>query len=306
MKLPGRDLVAERLADLGDAERRLLARELKRGLEVEEDALGGLRAQVDGRAGVLHRADRGLEHQVELARLGEVAVRMVAGQLRRRLAAADVRVLAAPSRASCEVVGAEAPLAGPALDERVAEPGQVARRLPGARVLDDRRVERDDVVALLDHRPPPGADHVVLQQHAVVPVVVGVGDAAVDLRRREDQAAPLAERDDLVHGHRAGHWARAGYRAREHAALYASSCERNVTICSLLGYLGRDGRNGPAPARAPRRLDRLARGAGLAARRPRQPAAAAATPEALLSGTPILRVPCRSTSIAASKATRSR
>src|SRR3954452_20797807 len=86
----------------------------------------------------------------------------------------------------------------------------------------------------------------------------------------------------------------------EHAALYACSCERNVTICSFLGYLGSDGRNGPAPAFASHRVDRLARGAGIAARGPRQPEAAAERLRAPLSGTPILRVPCRFTSIAAS------
>jgi hypothetical protein len=99
------------------------------------------------------------------------------------------------------VVLAPAPLAlAEALHERIAEAGEVAGGLPGARVLDDRRVERDDVVALLDHRLPPGVGDVVLEQDAVVPVVVGVGDAAVDLRRGEDQAAALTERDDLVHG----------------------------------------------------------------------------------------------------------
>ena len=34
-----------------------------------------------------------------------------------------------------------------------------------------------------------------------MPVVVRVADAAVDLRRGEDEAAALAEGDDLVHGH---------------------------------------------------------------------------------------------------------
>ena len=53
---------------------RLLARELQDVLEVDEDALGGLRAQVGDRAGVLDRADGRLEHEVELARVGEVAV----------------------------------------------------------------------------------------------------------------------------------------------------------------------------------------------------------------------------------------
>ena len=73
-EVAGRDLVAERLADLGDPERRLLARELQHVLEVDEDALRGLRAQVGGRAGLLDGADRRLEHQVEVARLGQVAV----------------------------------------------------------------------------------------------------------------------------------------------------------------------------------------------------------------------------------------
>src|SRR3712207_7720683 len=50
-----------------------------------------------------------------------------------------------------EVVRAPALLALPeALDERVGEAGQVARGLPRLRVQDDRAVEGDDVVALLD------------------------------------------------------------------------------------------------------------------------------------------------------------
>ena len=63
------------------------------------------------------------------------------------------------------------------------------------------RVQGDDVVALVDHRPPPRVLDVVLEQDAVVPVVVGVAEAAVDLRRGEDEAAALAQRHDLVHGH---------------------------------------------------------------------------------------------------------
>ena len=92
-KLPGRDLVAERLADLRDAERRLAPRELGDVLEVDEDALRGLGAEVRGRALVLERADVRLEHEVELARLGEVAVGRLAGPLA-RLAAAAARARA--------------------------------------------------------------------------------------------------------------------------------------------------------------------------------------------------------------------
>ena len=123
-----RDLVAKRLADLRDAERRLLARELQDVLEVDEDALRGLGAQVDGRARVLHGAHRRLEHEVEVARLGEVAVRSLAGVLGRLLGAGEL----------ADVVGAEALAALAAVDHRVGEAGEVPARLPRARVLEDR------------------------------------------------------------------------------------------------------------------------------------------------------------------------
>ena len=69
-EVPRRDLVAEGLADLRDAERRLLAREsLQRRLEVQEDALRGLGAQEDRRALLLPPGPIvRLEHQVERAR----------------------------------------------------------------------------------------------------------------------------------------------------------------------------------------------------------------------------------------------
>ena len=192
-EVAGRDLVAEGLADLGDAEGRLLAGEAEHVLEVDEDALGGLGPQVDLRALARDRADMGLEHQVELARLGELAAALRAAQLGARVAAFGFDRLA-------QVILAPALLAlAEALDQRVGEAFEVARGLPDPRVLEDRRVEGDDVVAFLQHRPPPLGLDVVLQQHPVVAVVVGRAEAAVDLRGGEDEAAPLAERDDLLH-----------------------------------------------------------------------------------------------------------
>ena len=121
-------------------------------LEVDEDALGGLGAQVDGRALVLHRAHVGLEHQVELARLGELAVRVAAA----RGAAAAHSGSAPPSLRLAQVVLAPAPLQSP----RHWTSGSVKpSRWPDASqvlgCMEDRRVEGDDVVALLDHRAPP-------------------------------------------------------------------------------------------------------------------------------------------------------
>ena len=190
-EVAGGDLVAEGLADLGDPEGRLLARELQHVLEVDEDALSGLGAQVGGRAGLLDGADGGLEHEVEVAGLGQVALVGLAGVLR----------WFAPAWQLAEVVGAEALLAGAAVDQRVGEAGEVAGGLPHARVLEDRRVDRDDVVALLKHRAPPLVLDVGLEQHAVMAEVVGRADAAIDLRGGKDEAPTLAEGDDLLHRH---------------------------------------------------------------------------------------------------------
>src|SRR5690349_7141150 len=129
-----RDLVAEGLADLGDAEGRLLAGEAEHVLEVDEDALRRLRSQVDLRALARDRADVGLEHQVELARLGELAAALRAAQLGAGVAALGFDRLT-------QMVLAPALLAlAQALDERVGEAFEVAGRFPDPRVLEDRRV----------------------------------------------------------------------------------------------------------------------------------------------------------------------
>jgi hypothetical protein len=60
------DLVAESLTDLGDAERDLHARRVHHVLEVDEDALGGLGAEVGDVAGIAAARRRTSEHQVEL------------------------------------------------------------------------------------------------------------------------------------------------------------------------------------------------------------------------------------------------
>ena len=115
---------------------------------------------------------------------------------------ASVKVsLLAAARAGVRVVELVEPeplLALLAVDERVGEVRQVAGRLPHRRRAEDRRVEADDVVAQLHHRPPPGVLHVAEHQHAEGPVVVGGPEAAVDLGAREHEAAALAQVDDLV------------------------------------------------------------------------------------------------------------
>ena len=133
-------------------------------------------------AGALHRPGVGLEHEVELAGLGEGAVLAAAR--------AGVRVV--------ELVEPE-----PLLAVRQSTSGSVkfarwpdASHTAGGLRIDG--VEADDVVAQLHHRPPPRVLHVAQHQHAEGPVVVGGPEAAVDLGGREHEAAPLAQVDDLV------------------------------------------------------------------------------------------------------------
>src|SRR5215212_962150 len=92
------------------------------------------------------------------------------------------------------------------------------------------RVERHDVVALEDHRLEPACPDVVLEQHAVVAVVVCRAEAAVDLGRREHEAAPPAQRDDLLHGHGVDrHGARRYRRAATSSATTEAPCAATAT-----------------------------------------------------------------------------
>ena len=93
-EVAGRDLVAEALADLRDPERRLPPRELKDVLEVDEDALRRLRAQVRLLARLLDDADARLEEQVEVlisgAAYGDPEIREnMRRELRERLIEAE-------------------------------------------------------------------------------------------------------------------------------------------------------------------------------------------------------------------------
>ena len=72
-EVPRRDLVAEALADLGDTERNFDPRAVADVLEVDKNALSSLGPEERRVLLVQHRADDGLEHQVELARVSQLA-----------------------------------------------------------------------------------------------------------------------------------------------------------------------------------------------------------------------------------------
>src|SRR5215472_15543757 len=95
-----------------------------------------------------------------------------------------------------QMVGAEPPVTGQALGERVDELRDMAAGLPDLAGQDHAGVQADDVVALGDHRLPPLALDVVLDLHAERTVVPGRPQAAVDLAGRVDDPPSLAQADD--------------------------------------------------------------------------------------------------------------
>ncbi len=205
------DLVAEGFADLADAEGQLAAGGALGVDEVGEDALGRLGTEIDGVLGVLGDSLERLEHQVELADIGEVVLaaggagdvlllhkvlHLLLGEGVDGLAELKA-VLVAP--VLDQLIGAEALLALLAVHQRIGEAGQVTAGHPGLGVHEDGGVLPHVVGVLLDKFLPPGLLDVVLQLHAQGTVVPGVGKAAVDLGAGEDDAAVFAEGDDLVH-----------------------------------------------------------------------------------------------------------
>ena len=136
-EVPGRDLVAERLPDLGDAERRAARGRVEHVLEVGEDRLRRLGSEIGERGAVVHGADSGLEHQVERTRLGQV-------------------VGAAFRTAAINMVGAPARLACAAVHERIGESILMAGVVQDVAVCQDGGIQPFDVVALIDHGAPPG------------------------------------------------------------------------------------------------------------------------------------------------------
>ena len=180
-RVAGGNFVAEGLADLGDAEGELAAGGVEDVFEVDVDALGGLGAEVDLRGGVFNGAHESLEHEVELAGVGEFA-------------------LAVGAFIGIEVVGAESLMADAAFYEGVGEAAEMAAGLPGGGVHEDGGVESNGVVAVLEDGTPPGVLDVSLELGAEGAVVPGGVEAAVDFAALEEEAASLGEGEEFFHG----------------------------------------------------------------------------------------------------------
>ena len=161
-----------------------------------------LRSEIGLGRWIKERADGRLEHQIELTRVGQIAVGVFSrpfARLARTLAVLDL-------------VGAEAPLTRSTVDEQIIEEVEVPARLPDLRVHDDRRIEADHIegcwcvqrrcgfIVAGDHVPPPGLLDVSLQLDTEGTVVPETADSAVDLARLENETPSFAEGDDSFHG----------------------------------------------------------------------------------------------------------
>src|SRR5207248_4611246 len=85
-----------------------------------------------------------------------------------------------------------------ALHQRVDEGIEVTTCTPHLGSQDDGGVDTDDVVAHLDHRPPPLPADVLLELYAQRAVVPRGSGSAIDLGRREDDASPLGKADEVL------------------------------------------------------------------------------------------------------------
>ena len=163
------DLVAERLADLADAEGQLAAGGALDVGKVDENALCGLGAQVAGRRAVLGDTDGSLEHQVELADGGKIVLAADGADDILVLCDESVHLVKAHGvhvhlgvLLTDQLVGAVACLAGAAIQQGVREAGHMAGGHPGLRVHDDGSTQTHIIGAFLHKLFQPCLFDVVL------------------------------------------------------------------------------------------------------------------------------------------------
>ena len=164
-KVSGCDFISKRLADLRNTKRWLLATGLQHVRKVDEHSLCSFRTQVRHRRIGFDGTSVCLEHQVEIARLGEGVL----------LAARRT------GRGVDKLVLTETLMTFATINERISEVLEMAGGFPNGRRRKDRCIETNDVVAHLHHRTPPCVLHITKQLHPDGAVVIGGAKPAVDL-----------------------------------------------------------------------------------------------------------------------------
>ncbi len=200
-EVPWSDFIAEALARLRDAERHLDANRVDHVLEVDKHSLRRFGAE-EGRVFFAAQCPKcRLEHQIEFARLSELALVVFAGML----------TWFERAFACFHMIDAKPRLARPAIDHKVVKQVVMPRAFPHLRVHNDRAIETDhrkglrragrrrELVVVGDHVAPPRVFDVALQLDAQGSVIPEAVEAPVDFRRLVDESAPFAQRDDFVH-----------------------------------------------------------------------------------------------------------
>lgn len=95
------------------------------------------------------------------------------------------------------LVGTEPHVANVAFDERVSKIFEVSGRLPDLGIHEDTRFEADDVAAFMHEFFPPQAFKIVFEFHPERAEVIGVREAAIDIRTGKYEAPTLAEVNDF-------------------------------------------------------------------------------------------------------------
>ena len=197
-EVTGGDLVTERLTDLADTERRALAGRGDHVVEVHENTLSGLGAQVVQTLLIIHRAQVGLHQTGEVLRLGPLttgtAIR--AYNLAHTLSSAALLCL----KVLQQVILAQALVARQALNQRVGEGCHVTGSLPHRTGQNNRGVQADHVRTGADETLPPLLADVFLQLHTERTVIPRRSGTAVDFTGLENKAAALCERNNVIEG----------------------------------------------------------------------------------------------------------
>ena len=187
-----RDFVAERFADLADAEGRFFAARGQHIPEVDEDSLGRFGPQVNRRGAVFRDPHVGFEHQVELTDRGPVAIAAI-GTIDLAIVQKGLHLPLAHDRGGGgiipfflqvgldELVRALTVLAGAAVDQGVGKATEMTGGFPRAWVHQDGRIEPHHIGPIVDEMLPPSLLDVGFQLDPHRPIIPGVGQAAVDL-----------------------------------------------------------------------------------------------------------------------------
>ncbi len=184
-KVFGNNFVPEGLADLGDAEGNFHPVGLDDVFIVYIDALGSFGAKINNTGAVLYGSDVGLEHEVKLAGVSELAAAFGAfffGEL-----------------FWVNLVRPETGFTLFAVHQWVGKVFHMARGFPNPGMHKDCRIKADDVVVELGHFLPPGLGDAIFKLYAQGAVIPGAGLAAVDFRRLKHKTTPLGEGRDFLH-----------------------------------------------------------------------------------------------------------